>query len=99
MAEKGIKFDNGKPMWHLLPMDVMAEVVDILTMGAKKYKAFNWQHVKPRTRYIDALYRHFTAWHRGEKIDPESGKNHLAHVLCNAIFLLWFDLNEGKDGK
>lgn len=92
--EEGKKFDNGKPRWGLLPFRELKEVVEILTFGAEKYAPGNWQKVRPISRYIDATFRHFTAWCQGEKKDPESGKSHLAHVVCNILFLMWFD-NEG----
>ena len=92
--EEGKKFDNGKPRWGLLPFRELKEVVDILTFGAEKYAPGNWQKVRPISRYIDATFRHLTAWCQGEKKDPESGKSHLAHVVCNILFLMWFD-NEG----
>ena len=34
----GMKFDDGKPMWRLLPFRELREVVDILTFGVKKYR-------------------------------------------------------------
>lgn len=92
--EEGKKLDAGKPRWGLLPFRELKEVVDILTFGAEKYAPGNWQKVRPTSRYIDAAFRHFTAWCQGEKKDPESGKSHLAHVVCNIFFLMWFD-NEG----
>lgn len=91
----GMKFDDGKPMWRLLPFRELREVVDILTFGVKKYAVDNWKKVIPPERYIDAAFRHFTSWVEGEKIDPETGKSHLAHAVCNLLFLMWFD-NEKK---
>ena len=91
----GMKFDDGKPMWRLLPFRELREVVDILTFGVKKYAIDNWKKVTPPERYIDAAFRHFTSWIEGEKIDPETGKSHLAHAVCNLLFLMWFD-NEKK---
>ena len=78
----GMKFDDGKPMWRLLPFRELREVVDILTFGVKKYAVDNWKKVIPPERYIDAAFRHFTSWVEGEKIDPETGKSHLAHAVC-----------------
>ena len=91
----GMKFDDGKPMWRLLPFRELREVVDTLTFGVKKYAVDNWKKVTPPERYIDAAFRHFTSWIEGEKIDPETGKSHLAHAVCNLLFLMWFD-NEKK---
>ena len=89
---EGKKFDYGKLRWDLLPIKEVEEVVEILTFGAEKYGPNNWQNVE-RHRYIAAAFRHFCAWIKGEKLDKESGKHHLAHMICNILFLLWKDNN------
>lgn len=87
---KGSKFDQGKPRWGLLPWTELETVVEVLTMGAEKYSDDNWKHVEPfESRYRDALMRHFSAYCKGETKDPESGKSHLAHAVCCALFLMW----------
>lgn len=91
----GRKFDEKKLRWDLLPWIEVEEVVEILTMGSVKYQDNNWQHVYPRSRYVSAIFRHFIAWIKGEKIDSESGKSHLAHAICNLLFLMWADKNDG----
>jgi hypothetical protein len=54
-----------------------------------KYAPDGWRTVPDaKARYTAALGRHFNAWRSGEEIDPESGLPHLAHVLCNAVFLV-----------
>jgi hypothetical protein len=59
--EKGVKFDQGKPQWRLVPFGAMTEVVDVLTYGANKYSPDNWKYVNDaQNRYIDAGFRHFT---------------------------------------
>ena len=91
----GVKFDNGKPQWSLVPFKAFSEVVDVLTYGAKKYAPDNWKKVpNARQRYIDAGFRHFAAYAAGEKKDSETGMSHLAHAMCCMLFLLAFD----KDG-
>jgi hypothetical protein len=91
----GVKYDGGKPQWSLMPWDALTEVVDVLTYGAKKYSPDNWKIVpNARQRYIDAGFRHFTAYAAGEKNDSETDMNHLAHAMCCMLFLLAFD----KDG-
>ncbi len=87
------KDDQGKARWSLLPWASVAEVVGVLDFGAAKYAPHAWQGVPDaQGRYFDALVRHLTAWQQGERYDRESGKLHLAHVACNALFLIWFDL-------
>lgn len=84
------KLDVGKDRWDLLPLWVLAPVVKVLTFGATKYGPNNWQNlVDFEARYTSAFMRHFVAWQSGEKVDPESGQAHIAHMICNLIFILW----------
>jgi len=86
-ADKGRKDD--KPKWNLLPWRAMCHVVDVLTYGATKHGADNWQHVPDhRERYFSAAMRHMVAWRTGEQLDPETGYPHLAHAATNVLFLL-----------
>lgn len=90
-----VKHDSGKLRFELLDPEFEFEVVEILTHGAEKYGAMNWQNLPDaRPRYYAALRRHENAWARGERIDPESGKPHLAHAACNLMFLLWLERGE-----
>jgi hypothetical protein len=94
----GVKYDNGKPQWSLLPFKALGQVVEVLTYGAKKYAPDNWKKVPDaRRRYIDAGFRHFTAYATGETHDPETGKHHLAHAICCLLYLVAFDLGEHND--
>lgn len=94
----GVKYDNDKPQWSLLPFKALKEVVDVLTYGAKKYAPDNWKKVPDaKRRYIDAGFRHFTAYAAGEKLDPETGKSHLAHAMCCLLYLLAFEIGEHND--
>jgi hypothetical protein len=97
VAFTGVKYDNDKPQWSLLPFKALKEVVDVLTYGAKKYAPDNWKKVpNAKQRYIDAGFRHFTAYAAGEKLDPETGKSHLAHALCCLLYLLAFEIGEDR---
>lgn len=95
----GRKFDQDKSRWELLPYREVEEIVKVLTFGADKYEDDNWKYVKPRSRYIGALLRHFTAWFSGEKKDPETGISHLAHAGCCLLFLMWFDNNDNDNNN
>lgn len=92
----GVKYDNDKPRWSLVPWSALKEIVDVLTYGSKKYADNNWKFVEP-SRYKDAALRHFTSWLDGERYDPETGKSHLAHLGCSVLFLLWFELTGKLD--
>jgi hypothetical protein len=88
----GVKADLDKPRWDLLPFVATAVVVDVLTYGARKYSPDNWRHVPDaRRRYFAAAMRHLVAWFAGERVDPESGRPHLAHATCCLLFLLELD--------
>lgn len=79
----------------LFPMECMEAVSEVLTFGADKYKAHSWKKLKDaKERYRGALLRHMTAIQKGETLDKDSGLTHAAHLACNAVFLLWFELKE-----
>lgn len=103
ILKTGVKFDQDKPQWTLVPFKAFDEVVKVLTIGAKKYAPDNWKKVpNARQRYIDAAFRHMSAYASGEKLDAETGKSHLAHAMCCFLFLLAFDLDsslEENNGK
>ena len=94
MTEAGIKYDNGKPEYGLLPPFALEEVAKVLTFGAQKYDRENWKKVDElERRYFDAAQRHLWAIKRGEDHDPESGLHHLAHAATCLLFLLESELN------
>ena len=91
----GIKHDGGKLRYSLLPWGSITKIVEVLEFGANKYAVDNWQKVADgQNRYFDAAMRHLIAYRSGEKVDPESGLNHLAHAGCCVLFLLYL---EGKE--
>jgi hypothetical protein len=94
----GRKFDGGKLQYGLLPPLALRETVKVLTFGAEKYEPDNWRRVPdgPR-RYFDAAQRHLWAYKTGEKDDPETGLNHLAHALCCIMFMLDLDESEYEE--
>ncbi len=82
------KADRGKPRPTLVPVSLIDAVAEIREYGCEKYRApENWRQVEPQ-RYRDALYRHWLAYLRGEKLDAESGMPHLWHLATNAAFLI-----------
>lgn len=87
---QAVKYDQGKPRMDLIPPEALRGISEVLTFGADKYAARNWEQGSDWGRFTAALLRHFTAWMGGEDYDQETGLNHLKHVLCNAAFLLTF---------
>ena len=86
----GKKCDKEKIRMDLIPLDAMKLIAEIMTFGANKYEANNWKKVEV-DRYHAALLRHLEAWQRGERLDDEWNLTHLAHMACNAIFMLWIE--------
>jgi hypothetical protein len=94
-GEIGVKYDEGKPDYSLLPFTALQEMVKVLTYGAAKYSRDNWKHVTPfQERYIAATFRHLVAYSRGEQIDPESGLHHLAHAATCLYYIMERDLTK-----
>ena len=76
--EEGLKDDNGKLRYDLLPFESIDEIIKVLNYGCKKYKPNSWQKVEDGIeRYTAALLRHLSLWRQGEDIDTESGLTHL----------------------
>lgn len=95
MEKAGVKYDQGKLRWDLLPWKAVQGLVGVLTFGLTKYAADGWRTVpNAKERYTAALLRHLAAIQMGEAIDPDSKLRHIDHVLTNAAFLA--ELEESK---
>jgi len=82
---EGMKFDEDKLDYTLIPWEAMEPVVQVLQFGADKYARDNWRKVS-QERYKKAAMRHIIAMANGEEIDPESGLPHAAHAICCLLF-------------
>lgn len=60
--KSGEKKDEGKPRWELLPYDAVEGAVCILTSGAVKYSARNWENGIAYGRVFGAVMRHLWRW-------------------------------------
>ena len=96
-----IKNDKQKPRMELLDPDFMVGVAQVLTFGAVKYDAYNWQKADDEgiERIKGAMLRHQMAYMNGEIHDPETGLNHMYHISCNAMFLAYFDRHKTENPK
>jgi len=88
----GVKADDGKEQWHLMPWDALDYVLAVLQDGANSEPGraeFGWLHVpEGRKRYLNALQRHSRALFKGHAEDHKSGLPVEAHVAANALILL-----------
>jgi hypothetical protein len=91
MKHEGVKHDQMKTRYDLLPPEFLHGTAEILTFGADKYGARNWELGMNWGRPFAAMMRHMWAWWRGEKLDPETGKSHLWHAACCIAFLMAYE--------
>ena len=81
-----LKNDDNKPLWYLIPMKALEEVVKVFTFGAKKYAPNNWQHEKdPFRKDFSAALRHMAEYQDGIREDKESKLNPLAHAIARSF--------------
>ena len=90
---EGIKFDEGKARWDLLPARALWEVVGVYTLGVKKYDDWNWHKGIKYSRVVAALLRHLFRWLMGQRNDSETGQHHLTSVVWCGLTLLHYDLH------
>lgn len=91
------KYDQGKLRWDLLPLNLIEKVVEIYTFGAEKYGANTWQNLEDGyNRYKAAMFRHLMEFEKGNVVDDETGKEHLAHMVWNAIAMMHFAMKDKK---
>lgn len=92
--------DTPRPRLDLIPTAALEEVGHVLALGAAKYGPYNWCSGTRWGRLYRALLSHAWAWWRGENLDPESGRSHLAHCICCLLFLMEYQRNQwGEDDR
>lgn len=97
---EGIKHDQHKIRWDLVPYDAVNEIAKVLTFGAAKYEARNWEKGMDWSRAFGALQRHLTRWFHGQDKDKETRLTHLSNAGCCLFFLLSWELRQvGKDDR
>lgn len=100
----GLKYDSEKPPLDLIPADPLFEIAKVLAYGAKKYTITkddgtvvsgknNWRKGLYITQCLAAALRHIYQSLKGELIDKESQRSHLACAACEILFALEFELN------
>jgi len=87
----GLKYDNQKLRYDLLPPHALEALVSVYTFGAQKYESNNYRLGINWSRVYAAVMRHLEAWRRGEDIDSESGLQHLAHATWGLFTLMEYN--------
>jgi hypothetical protein len=98
--QEGVKHDQDKLPYDLIPPELLGSVAVVLQFGAKKYAPRNWEAGMNWGRVFAALMRHMWAWWRKEEKDPETGFSHLEHAACCIAFLLAYEKRKvGTDDR
>jgi hypothetical protein len=88
----GLRYNEGKPQWDLMPYDALGQLAMVYTRGAQKYAPHNWLRGMDWSKCFASMQRHAAAWHGGEDNDPETGLPHTAMIAWNALALLTYQL-------
>lgn len=95
------KDDSEKVRMDLIPPEVIFALATVLTFGATKYAARNWEKGMTWGRVFGALMRHMWAWWGGKApttksflfgdLDTETNYSHLWHAICCLAFLITYE--------
>ena len=97
---RGIKYDEGKLRYDLIPTYPLATLAAVYTKGAEKYEANNWRKGLEWNRVFAALQRHAWAYWSGEGKDEETGLHHLAHAAwCCLTLIEYARMGTGLDNR
>lgn len=87
---EGVKFDDEKPRYDLIPPEALNSLAALYGVGMKKYGARNWEKGMRWGRVFAAMMRHAWAFWRGEDYDQETGIHHMICVAWNAMALFTY---------
>lgn len=92
--QKHLKEQNQKTRWDLLPWAPIAEIAEIITMGAPDHGEESWRE-ETTNHHFAAAMRHMTEWRKGKKISDDYKKRHLLHAAARLIFIV--EIEGGKE--
>lgn len=96
----GLRLNAGKNRLELLPEIWSWALADVMTQGAKKYDARNWEKGMDWSSMIGCMHRHIAKFQGGQRYDGAgfdkkegtTGCHELAMVAWNALALMLYDL-------
>lgn len=85
MVAKDVK---GKAKLRYIPYKALVEIAKVREFGVMKYKDDTcWRQVD-HMDFVEASARHVFKYMSGEKLDDESGLNHLSHALTSLVLAI-----------
>lgn len=97
VGDNNMRFNEGKNRFDYINFSSLVPMVKVLEYGAKKYDLNNWKKPpKEDNEHLASMLRHIVALLEGERIDPESKLPHIGHIMCNAMFHSYHELNPQK---
>lgn len=90
----GLRYDEGKTRYDLIPPEWEQALAEVLTAGAAKYAERNWERGMAWSKCVGCVRRHIFKWLRGEQYDDETGCHHLAHAAWNLLALMSYQLRD-----
>lgn len=79
---------KGKVRLSLLPYSALAKAVKVREFGINKYGDVDGYKKVEEKEWVEAIARHALKYLEGERVDEESGLEHIAHIACGAILAL-----------
>lgn len=100
LKSQGVKYDNGKLRFDLIPADVEELLAAVYTFGARKYADDNWRLGMEWKKIYGAIRRHLNAFWQGQDLDEETGLPHLIAVAWGCFTLIHYMTTHRKmDGR
>lgn len=85
--EKGVKYDDDKCSYHLLPPFALEGTAWVFKCGAEKYAAWNHSNGMAWSKMLRAAQSHIDEIRKGRPNDPEFGTHHVFHAICSLMML------------
>lgn len=90
----GLRYNDGKVRFDLLPPEALWELANLYTKGAIKYADRNWERGMSWGKCFASMMRHAWSFWRGEEIDEETGVHHMIAVAWNAFAIYTYSIRK-----
>jgi len=104
-VSEGLKFDEQKTDWSLLPLEFVEDMVPVFALGEERYSFENWRKdfgPNYQRRFIAALKRHLNEIEKHGPLatnEKDGGVYHLSQIAWNALCLLYHAKAMREAGK